>query len=87
MNKRSFIIAVIIGVALGFLVIHPLWVSLHAFDGMHSENMSWLDFAATAYREAFAFEHLVHLFVSIFSGILLSVLVIMMRARNRHKKA
>jgi len=85
MNKRSLILAVIIGIALGILVFHPLWVSLHAFDGLHDDDSSWLDFVALAYKKAFTFEHLVHTVLSVFAGILISILVLLMRVRKKHK--
>jgi len=85
MNKRSLTQAVIIGIALGILVFHPFWVSLHALDGLHDENISMLDFAVMAYREVFSFEHFVHTIISIFAGIIVSVLVLMMRVRKKQK--
>jgi len=87
MNKRSITIATIVGIALGILVLHPLWVSLHAFDGMHGEDNSWLDFAIIAYKKAFTFEHFLHVFLSVLTGILLSILVLMFKVRKTHKKA
>ncbi len=86
MNKRSLTLAVIIGIALGILVLHPIWVSLHAFDGMHDDNTSWLDFVALSYQEVFSFKDLVHSILSILAGIVLSVFVLMLRARKKTKK-
>jgi hypothetical protein len=86
MNKKSFISALVIGVIVGTLVLHPLWVSLHAFDGLHSEGASWLNFVAEAYREAFSFNDLLHLSISIFVGFTISVLAIMFRAQQNQKK-
>ncbi len=85
MNKRSITLAVLMGIALGILVFHPLWVSLHVFDGLHDEDSSWLDFVILAYQKAFTFEHLLHTFISIFAGILVIVLVLMIRVRNKQK--
>jgi uncharacterized membrane protein YadS len=85
MNKKSLIYAAIIGIALGILVLHPLWVSLHAFDGLHGEDSSWLDFAIVAYKKAFTFEHLLHVFLSVLTGILISILVLMFKVRRTHK--
>ncbi len=86
MNKRSLTLAVIIGIALGILVLHPIWVSLHAFDGMHDDNTSWLDFVALSYQEVFSFKDLGHSILSILAGIVLSVFVLMLRARKKTKK-
>ena len=87
MNKKSLTLAAIIGIALGILVLHPLWVSLHAFDGLHSDNESWLNFVSLAYKEVFSFNDLGHLFMSIATGIILSVFVLMLKARKQHKNA
>jgi uncharacterized membrane protein YadS len=85
MNKKSLIYATVIGIALGILVLHPLWVSLHAFDGLHGEDNSWLDFAMIAYKKAFTFEHLLHVFLSVLTGILIAFLVLMLKVRKAHK--
>ncbi len=85
MNRKSLTLAVVIGIAFGILVLHPLWVSLHAFDGLHEEDSSWLGFVLLAYKKAFTFEHLLHVVLSVFTGILVSVLVLMMRVRKKYR--
>ena len=85
MNKKSLTYAVIIGIALGILVLHPLWVSLHAFDGLHDEDSTWLGFVILAYKKAFTFDHLLHVFLSVVTGILISILVLMMQVRRKHR--
>jgi predicted small secreted protein len=82
MNKKSFTRAVIIGIALGVLVLHPLWVSVHAFDGQH-EDSSWLDFVVLAYRQSLSFKDIGHTFLSVVAGILVSVFVLMIKARKK----
>jgi hypothetical protein len=86
MNKKSLIYATVLGIALGILVLHPLWVSLHAFDGLHGEDSSWLDFALVAYKKAFTFEHWLHVFLSVLTGILIAFLVLMLKVRKAHQK-
>ncbi len=86
MNKKLLVRAAVLGTALGILVLHPLWVSMHAFDGMHGEDYSWLDFAMVAYTEVFEFEHLLHPFVAIFAGLLLAFLVLITRVRQSQRK-
>ena len=86
MSKKSFIRALVIGVLIGTLVLHPLWVSLHAFDGLHSEDASWLNFVAEAYQEVFSFNDIVHLSISIFVGFAISLFVIMFRVQQKQKK-
>jgi predicted small secreted protein len=85
MNKKSLTIAVVVGIALGILVFHPLWVSLHAFDGLHDDNSSWFGFVVLAYKKAFTFEHLLHVILSVFTGIVVSILVLMMQVRKKHR--
>ena len=85
MNKKSLTYAVIIGIALGILVLHPLWVSLHAFNGLHDEDSTWLGFVILAYKKAFTFDHLLHVFLSVVTGILISILVLMMQVRRKHR--
>jgi predicted small secreted protein len=85
MNKKSLTYAIIIGIAAGILIFHPLWVSLHAFDGLHEDDSSWLGFVILAYKKAFTFEHLLHVVLSVFTGILVAILVLMMKVRNKHK--
>ncbi len=85
MNKKSLTLAAIIGVALGIFVLHPLWVSFHAFDGQHGENSSWLEFMVRAYPHSLSFVDIQHTLVSIFSGIVISVFVLMMVVRKKRK--
>jgi len=40
-----------------------------------------------AFRKAFAFEHLLHAFLSVLAGVLLSIFVLMIRVRKMHKNA
>lgn len=84
MNKKSFTRAVIIGIVLGMLVLHPLWVSVHAFDAQH-ENSSWLDFVVMAYRQSLSLKDIGHTFLSVVAGILVSVFVLMRKARKKTK--
>ena len=86
MNKKSLIYATILGIALGILVLHPLWVSLHAFDGQHSEDGSALKFMAVAYKQAFTFNDLGHTMIAVFAGVLLAVLVLTMRDRKKRSR-
>jgi len=86
MNKKSLIRALIAGVALGILVLHPLWVSIHAYDGQHGENSSWLGFVVQAYREVFTFQDIGHVVISILAGISISVFMVMITARTKQKK-
>ena len=86
MNKRLFISALVIGVVVGTLVLHPLWVSLHTFDGMHTEDNSWLGFVIQAYREVFSFNDILHLSISVFVGFILSLFVMMFRTQRKKRE-
>lgn len=87
MNKKSLIYATVLGIALGILVLHPLWVSLHALDGQHSEDGSVLNFMAVAYKQAFTFDDLGHTLISVFAGVLIAVLVLTMRDRKKRSRS
>jgi hypothetical protein len=86
MNKKSLIYATVIGITLGILVLHPLWVSLHVFDGQHSENSSAMEFMTVAYKQAFTFDDLGHTLISVFAGVILAVLVLTMRDRKKRSR-
>lgn len=85
MNKKSLTRAVILGIILGLIVLHPLWVSVHAFDGQHGDS-SWMDFISQSYNEALSFDDMEHTLLSVVAGILMSIFVTMIVARKKKKK-
>jgi hypothetical protein len=83
MNKKSIVLAVIIGTALGMFVIRPLSMSLHVFDE-HAGGVSWLDYLGSAYSEVLSLKDFGLTLLSIFSGILTVVLFVMIKSRKRN---
>jgi len=83
MNKKSITLAVIIGIALGMFVIRPLIMSFHAFDE-HAGDTSWLDYLGNSYAHVLSFKDFGLTLLSIFSGILSVVLIVMIKSRKRN---
>jgi|GEM_PF-4511998 len=85
MDKKSVIIAIVLGAILGIFILHPLWMSIHAVDGQHDTDISWLDFVVQAYRSTFTFKELGATLLSIFVGTTISIFVLMFNKRKGRK--
>lgn len=84
MKKKSIILSVVIGILLGIIVIRPIWKSIHALDSAHGDT-SWADFIKTSFVEVFSLEHPDETLWSVVSGIALTTLFFMIRARRTKK--
>ncbi len=83
MSKKSIALAVIIGIALGMFIIQPLAMSLHAFDE-HAGDTPWLEYLGNAYTQMFSFTNIGVTLLSIFSGIMTVVLIVMIKSRKQN---
>ncbi|HNP19758.1 MAG TPA: hypothetical protein PKL31_15070 [Fulvivirga sp.] len=86
MNKQSIILALVIGTMVGILVLNPLWISIHAFDGLHNNSDSFVDIVIMAYKQTLTTDDLWHKTLFVFVGILLSFFYLMLDTRNTKKK-
>lgn len=82
MNIKSITKALIIGTVLGILVIRPLSMLPHLADA-HTSNVSSFEYIVNSYAQILSFEDFGSTLLSIFGGILLVVLMVMIKTRKR----
>lgn len=81
MKTKSITQAVIIGIVLGVLVIRPLSTLPHLFDP-HADDVSWSGYLADVYGQIFSFNDVGPTLLSVLAGIVVTVFVVMIRARK-----
>ena len=86
LNLRAILLAITSGILLVILLIHPITISLHAFD-THAEGESWFPYLMDAYGQVLSFSDIKGTLIAVFYGVMASFFVMMLVTRKKKGEA